>query len=531
MNALIKKIALIVCVVLSSGLILIACEAQRPEEVLLEGVIIVDGQESAYTIDPDTKVGTLLEEAGISLSAQDKVIPDINTFIREPGITIKVIRVTESFTVEEIIIPYAQQTIRNESLPEGETRLVQAGENGIQETTYRHTYEDGVEVSKTIFETTIIQEPKPEITMIGVQSPLQAIILPEPLAYLSGGNAWIMRDTTENRIPIITTGDLDGRIFSLSPDKNWLLYTRAETEDEETINTLWVINLDPDNPINIDLGARNIIHFADWHPLEEHRLAYSTVEPRETAPGWQANNDLVLLSFDPQEETFEEEIILESNAGGLYGWWGTDFLWSPTGELAFTRPDAVGIIDFENQTLTTLLEITPYNTREDWSWIPGISWDQAGEILLVSTHPAEKNLENPEDSVQFNLSALILEENLQIDIVNNSGMFAYPSSAPKSVPTSCNNKIAYLQAIFPEDSDDSRYYLVIMDADGSNKTRLFPDEGSPGLSPQQVQWNEPVESQQAAIGFIYQGNLWIFDLINGSAHQITGDGLTSKLDW
>jgi hypothetical protein len=72
-----------------------------------------------------------------------------------------------------------------------------------------------------------------------------------------------------------------------------------------------------------------------------------------------------------------------------------------------------------------------------------------------------------------------------------------------------------------------------MDRDGSNKRRLFPPEGSEGLQPQQLIWSagELRDTGNHAVGLIYQQNFWIVDSITGEAWQITGDGLTSRIDW
>ncbi|NIW44606.1 MAG: hypothetical protein GWN30_07530, partial [Gammaproteobacteria bacterium] len=73
-----------------------------------------------------------------------------------------------------------------------------------------------------------------------------------------------MEDSTANRVPIITTGDLDGRVFTLSDDGRWLLFTR-HSEEDDVINTLWAVNIE--NPeVVVNLEVANIIHFADWRP-------------------------------------------------------------------------------------------------------------------------------------------------------------------------------------------------------------------------------------------------------------------------
>jgi hypothetical protein len=92
--------------------------------------------------------------------------------------------------------------------------------------------------------------------------------------------------------------------------------------------------------------------------------------------------------------------------------------------------------------------------------------------------------------------------------------------------------VAYLQAIFPEQSETSRYHLMLMDRDGSNRRVLFPNEGAAGLDPQQVEWS-PTETSESDydLAFLYQDYLWLISTQTGKFQQVTGDGLISHLDW
>jgi hypothetical protein len=69
-----------------------------------------------------------------------------------------------------------------------------------------------------------------------------------------------------------------------------------------------------------------------------------------------------------------------------------------------------------------------------------------------------------------------------------------------------------------------------MDQDGSNKTTLLPEEGSPGLNPQTVVWS-PDFSNGAYLAAIYEGNLWLVDATGNGKFQVTGDGLAVKVSW
>ncbi|HNB55207.1 MAG TPA: G5 domain-containing protein, partial [Anaerolineales bacterium] len=261
---------------------------QLTQQSLITVRLTADGRTAEIQIPAGSTAEDLLQIAGLTLETLDRTDPPTFTLLTE-GSEVRVIRVTEEFTIEEVTLPFDQQTVRNESLPEGETRLVQPGVNGQQEITYRRVYEDGVEVSVNPVKVVTLQEPVAEIVMVGSQTPFVQVDIPGKLAYISGGNAWIMQGNTANRRPVITTSDLDGRVFKLSPDGAWLLFTRR-SEDENVINTLWAAKIDDDSGLLIDLQVANVIHFADWVPTSTLRVAYSTVEPRDTAPGWQANN-------------------------------------------------------------------------------------------------------------------------------------------------------------------------------------------------------------------------------------------------
>ncbi len=131
----------------------------------------------------------------------------------------------------------------------------------------------------------------------------------------------------------------------------------------------------------------------------------------------------------------------------------------------------------------------------------------------------------------FDLTALLLNQGPPVSLVSQSGMFAYPAASPWQAGS--GYQVAYLQAIFPDQSENSRYRLMVMDRDGSNRTALFPDESSSGLDhPQVVAWSpQPLEGDGLSMAIIYQGNIWLVNAKDGKTQQITGDGLASRIDW
>ncbi len=507
--------------------LLSSCSAPRVTQGVMSVDVIADGETHAVEVSAGVTAEDALNAAGVILSELDRTEPPLYTVLSD-GSTVRLIRVEEQYTVEQVVIPFEQQDLQNESLPAGEEYWLQLGKNGLQEITTRHLIEDGIEVSSNVVNTVIIEESVPQIKMVGVQKPFAPISITGRLVYLLDGDAWVMEGTTANRRQVVSTGDLDGRVFSLSPDGTWLLFTRS-SEDQDIINTLWAARVENEESLEIDLEATNIVHFADWKPRSDQVVAYSTVEPRTAAPGWQANNDLQLLTFTASGFVRHLPTILEANSGGIYGWWGTDYAWAPDGlSLAYARPDSIGIVDSDSGELTPIMEFPPLQTFGDWAWVPGVTWGADGQVLFSVNHvpPAESQL--------FDLSAASLVGGAPLNILQQVGMFAYPVASPlEELPSGERYyRIAYLQATFPNQSETSRYQLMVMDRDGSNNQLLFPQEGS-GLEPQSVVWSpERMDAwDDHALAMIFQGNLYLVNVTSGETWQITGDSLTSHVDW
>ncbi len=498
--------------------------------------IEVDGQTEVVQVPGGSTVSQALQTAGITLGEKDRVEPASSSTLTEDT-QVQVIRVEEVIETEQVVIPFEVIRQPTENLPAGQEKLLQAGKNGVREIVSVRVFEDGEEVSFSEVSSVALEDPVDEIVLIGVQSSIAPVSLPSPLVYISGGNAWLMDQSTANRSLLVATGDLDGRVFSLSNDGKWLLFTRAE-EDEDLINSLWTVSLESPGDSLIELDTYNIIHYAGWVPGVEPRFAFSTVEPRLSAPGWQANNDLELKVFSENGWTTRVNLLQETNYGGVYGWWGTDFQFSPQGDfVAYASPDQVGVISYEEAEKTVLLEILPYKTQGDWAWMPGIGVGPLGNVIFTVNHAPQEDSPSPEESPVFNLVAIPLTGGGIQTLAENIGMFAYPLPSPITAkPTGeASYQIAFLQAIFPEQSATSNYRVALIDRDGSNRRLIFPPSDSPGLEPSKGWGAWSPKQLEGSGGFplavIYAGNIWILDPESGSAWQVTGDGLVQRLDW
>jgi uncharacterized protein YabE (DUF348 family) len=125
--------------------------------------ITADGTKRTVTVP----AGSTVTQAFQAAASQLKVDREPAYTVLNNGDQLTLTRVQEVFETEEQIIPFERQVARNESLPEGETRLVQAGANGKVELTYRIVLENDVEISKSVVKSVILQDTAPEIVMVG----------------------------------------------------------------------------------------------------------------------------------------------------------------------------------------------------------------------------------------------------------------------------------------------------------------------------------------------------------------------------
>jgi hypothetical protein len=533
MNPLRRSIFFLIFNILSM-LIITYCTGSQIESSTVQVYIKVDQQMVDQSLPKGSTVSDAIQAAGIEVGLSDKVAPPEYTNLMD-GMEIKITRVSERSEVVNVVLPFERQIVKNESIPEGEVRLLQPGKNGLEEITYRVIEEEGIETARLSIRRIVLEEPVPEIMMVGTQQGYTPLTFPGTIVYVSSQNAWLIEGETGSRRPIISTGDLDGRILELSPDGRWLLFTRKYDDLEEEINSLWLLDVTDPQAEPKDLKAQNIIHYADWSPLSptassNYIIAYSTVEPRPSAPGWQANNDLRVIEITNAGTLIRSEIVLETNSGGQYGWWGTSFAWSPDGDvMAYSRADSIGIVDFEEGTTEALLEIIPYQTGGDWAWLPPIAWGFDSQILYFVSHGKSIGLEKPEASQVFDIMALYRKQSTMGPLLRQSGMFAHLALSPETDVLSGERMqdLAILQAIDPLESEISRYRLLVMDRDGSNQQSIFPPLGELGLEPGKIVW----APDGSHIATLYQNNLWVIDPGLRIKQRITADGQTTAFDW
>jgi hypothetical protein len=510
---------------------LAAC-APTPRRV----VLLVDGSRRVLETTAVT-VQEVLSEQAIALGDHDQVDPPP---FAEVGLsaTITVTRVTFKTETATRPLPFTRQLVRDETYPQNQIRVVQLGTNGTVALTSTVTYEDGKEIARRESGRRIVTQPKDEILAIGTQGSLRPVTLsPGTIVYLAHGNAWVMRHSSSDKRALTTTNDLDGRVFALSLDGRYLVFSRAADETSNALNSLWIVDTlvlgetPRPLPINDALSAQ-------LSP-DARVLVYSTGEKTSGAPGWKAHNDLWSLVLTPGETPAAknaQQIWLPS-IPAPYSWWGAQFAFAPDGRaLAYAFANEIGIVELSGRAVPipnapaprrVLKKFAPFRSPADWVWVPTVAWSSDSRFVVTTIHAPLANPDVASDDPTFEVWALARDASVNAALAKQTGMWAKPIwSLPDARGES---RIAFGVALVPSNSERSRYALVTVDRAGGNKRQVFPANESPddGLATMQIAW-APDARQLIAVR---DNDLWLYDFASAKWSQLTANGASSKPQW
>lgn len=500
--------------------------------------LVVDGQERAFPLADPITIDQFLRDVEVELGPLDRVNPPLVTQVSD-GLRIEVVRVQEEEQCEDVEIPYREVTTLYEGLAPGEQREGQAGRNGITQVCYRVEIVNGTPGSRTEIRRSIVTSAVDRILFVGPTDQIEPVSINGTLAYINNDNAWIMRGNSASKRPLTATNDLDPFVFSLSENGRQLLLARLRDADNTTTlgNQLWFIpdtTLDSAEPI--PLNPQDVL-YAEWVPGRPNTISYSRAQPSTAAPGWRALNDLWLIRIDPLTGTeIDIEQVLPESSGGRFGWWGTQYEWSPDGQrLAWVYADSLGLIDFDGQTLAApLLTYELLNPLSNWSWRTTVSWSADSSLIAATVHGPPIGSESPETSPAFDITITAADGSFATTVLKGAGIWSAPRYSPEIIDTASpfpRGYLAYLRAREPYESIRGEYDLIVADRDGSNARAIFPPEGQPGMTAQEFAQDFTWSPDGRQIAFIYQGNLWIVDVQTQVAHQLTLDGSASKPVW
>ncbi len=495
-------------------------------------VLVSDGERHVFDTQAVT-VEDVLRERQIPLGDNDRVEPPLFAEVGRSA-TITVTRVETRNESASQPLPFTRQIIRDENWTLGQPRVIQLGVNGSVAITYTITIEDGKETGRRETARKIIAPPKDEILAFGTQGSIPSVPISGTLAYLSYRNAWVMRQSSGEKRPLTITGDLDGRVFSLSSDGRYLLFSRAAEETANTLNTLWIVDTLVLNDTPRALNVNDVL----WAQIgsDARVIVYTTGEKTEGAPGWRAHNDLWIASLtvgDGNVVLKPAQQIWQTAYPAPYSWWGANFSLAPDNRvIAYAFANEIGWVDVgdratdDNRTPRhTLKAFAPFRTRADWVWTPHIAWSPDSRFVIGTVHAPLGNPLVASDDPTFDVWALARDNSVSAPLARQTGMWSAPVWSPANVRG--ESRIAFGVSLAPSDSERSRYALQVMDRAGGNKKQFFPLADETGLLLVQVTWS-PNANQLAAIR---EGDVWVHDFTTNRWTQLTANGASSLPRW
>lgn len=139
------------------------------ETILIKRSVPITVTLDGHKIETRTHNATVIEalaQIGVVPVGFDKVLPSEDAPITA-GMTITIVRVTETEEIERRPIPYDREIRLDSNLKPGTQVIVQQGQNGVTEVRIRVQREDGEVVSRSTPTYLVIQTPQPEILAQG----------------------------------------------------------------------------------------------------------------------------------------------------------------------------------------------------------------------------------------------------------------------------------------------------------------------------------------------------------------------------
>ena len=188
--SIMKIICISLILILISGIGVMAVNTQLSDIK----IVLQNGYEMT-ALTSKTKVSEILEENNIILKDNQKTIPDINSEvvagesikitdksyqevqiakIEEAGVETSLNQLLESYApitekiiVEQVAIPFETVTKNTTNETSNTTnKVLQQGQDGIKEVTYKVKYQNDVEIERTVLSEVVIKEPVDKIVQV-----------------------------------------------------------------------------------------------------------------------------------------------------------------------------------------------------------------------------------------------------------------------------------------------------------------------------------------------------------------------------
>ncbi|MBD3238288.1 MAG: DUF348 domain-containing protein [Candidatus Moranbacteria bacterium] len=132
--------------------------------------ILADNQEISVRTYPKT-IDQILTTEQISLNPLDKIEPSLKTRAYK-NLKIKITRIQVEELTQEQDIDFEVIEKKDSDLAWKQTKIIQPGQKGVSQTTYKITYKNGKVDEKIELSSEVIKQPEPKIIAIGTKMKL-----------------------------------------------------------------------------------------------------------------------------------------------------------------------------------------------------------------------------------------------------------------------------------------------------------------------------------------------------------------------
>ncbi len=128
--------------------------------------VVVDGQSIALTFDGPVRLSEVLDGAGVTLGDLDRVHVSAGA---DGSTTVTVVRIAPGDRVETADVPFPTREQQDDTLYEGQKKVLQAGVPGTVERTYKVVTVDGVEIYASAPLEVVLTQPVEQVVAVGTK--------------------------------------------------------------------------------------------------------------------------------------------------------------------------------------------------------------------------------------------------------------------------------------------------------------------------------------------------------------------------
>lgn len=129
--------------------------------------VSVDGTTKTH-FTTENNVKNVIDELNVTLGQNDKVIPAVDSSVTA-NLDIQIVRVTKQNVEKTEAVPFTVVKTADDSLPKGETKVVNKGSEGIVTHSVEKVYEDGKFVSKRWLGKELTKAATPKVIAVGTK--------------------------------------------------------------------------------------------------------------------------------------------------------------------------------------------------------------------------------------------------------------------------------------------------------------------------------------------------------------------------